>query len=181
MEKFNFFFLVLLTAASIVIVSGCSKDSKSSNPLIPGNGGNNGNNGNGNGSQASVFINGDGFDLLQLTANDGASYYSTEENSTYTSIVVKAGADTVLILLATSGRQTGTFSWNESEAISYLIVTGDEYIPYVSANSGKTTISEYGNVNGYIKGTFSGSVYKSETNDPVDIDGSFSIKIIADQ
>jgi len=28
----------------------------------------------------------------------------------------------------------------------------------------------------YVKGSFSGSVYESETNDPVDIDGTFLIK-----
>jgi hypothetical protein len=68
-------------------------------------------------------------------------------------------------------------NWTDTEAISYLIVGGDDgYIPYVSVNSGSTIITEYGNIDDYVKGSFSGSVYESETNDPVDIDGTFLIK-----
>jgi len=78
MERVKFFLLVLLTAATLVIVSGCSKDSKNSNPLVPGNGNNNGDPGS-SGNQASVFVNGEGFDLLQLTSKEGAAYYSPEE------------------------------------------------------------------------------------------------------
>jgi len=86
-----------------------------------------------------------------------------------------------MILLATTGKETGTFKWNDSEAISYLIVASEDgYQSYVSINSGKTVITEYGNVNGFVKGTFSGSVF-NENNHPVDIDGSFSIKRIKDQ
>jgi hypothetical protein len=144
--------LILLTAASIIIVIGCSKDSKNNNPLNPGSGDDNENENSGN--QASVFINGDGFDLLQLYPTEGAAYYSPEENSTYSSIIAKTGTDTLLTLLATTDKEKGIFNWDNSEAISYLIVTrSDGYISYVSVNSGKTTITEYGDVNGYIKGT----------------------------
>lgn len=179
MNKVRFLIMILLTAASIVIVAGCSKDKNDNNPITPGGG----NTGNGsNGSQASVFINGEGFNLLQLIAKDGAAYYSADDNATYTSIVTKSGSDTLMVLLATKGKAKGEYNWNDSEGISYLIIANDdEYISYVSINSGITTITEYGEVNGYVKGTFSGSVYKDANGDPVDIDGSFSIKRIADQ
>jgi|GEM_PF-5507946 len=180
MEKIKFILLILLTSASIVIVSGCSKDSKNSNPVTPGNSGGNGNPGNVE-SQASVFVNGEGFDLLQLNTKEGAAYYSPVNNSTYTSIVVRTGSDTLMILLATRGKETGTFKWNDSDAISYLIVASENgYKSYVSVNSGETKITEYGSVNGLIKGTFSGSVF-NDNNNPVDIDGSFAIKRIKDQ
>lgn len=178
MEKFKFILLVLLTAVTLLIVSGCSKDSKDSNPIVPDI--NNGTNNN-TGNQATIKINGDVFQNVQLKANDGASYYSPEENSTFTSIVAKAGTDTLLVLLGTAGKSTGTFNWNDTEAIAYLIIPGNEYATYVSVNSGSTTITEFGNVNSYVKGTFAGSLYKAETNEPVDIEGTFSIKRIEDQ
>ena len=180
MEKLKLVFLVLLTAATLVIVSGCSKNSKGSNPFDPVDGGNN--EGGNTGSQASVTINGEQFDNIHLNVSGGASYYLSDENSTYTSIVGRTGSDSLLILLAFTGKGTGTFEWNDSDAISYLIIPqSDKYITYVSINSGSTTITEYGKVNEYVKGNFSGSVYDSETNEPVDITGTFSIKRIEDR
>lgn len=178
MEKIKFLLIVLLTAATIVIVSGCSKDSKSSNPLNPGNG----NLGNNNGNQVSVKINGDGFDNISLNVNEGAAYYSTDENATYTSIVIKTNSDTLMILLAASGKQTGEYEWNDIDGAAFLInARSDGYIAYSSSNSGSTNITEYGEVNGFVKGNFAGSVYESIGGESVDIEGTFSIKRIADQ
>jgi len=175
MEKFKFVLLVLLTAATLLIVTGFSN---SSNPLNSGNAGNDTAN---TGNQVNVTVNGDGFNHIQLNAADGAAYYSSYENLTYTSIVAKAGTDTLLILLSIAGKETGTFEWNDSEATSYLVIPNDGYTSYTSVNSGSTTITEFGGINGFVKGSFSGSVYKSETNEPVDIEGTFSIKRIEDK
>lgn len=178
MEKIKFILLVLLTAATLVIVSSCSKDS-SGNPLEP-----EGNNGKGNnsGSQASVTLNGDGFNNEKITAFDGAVYYDRENDATYLSITAKAGSDTAIVLLAFASDKTGTFLWDNEEGVAYLILASQsKVIGYVSSNSGSVTITEYGAVNQYVKGRFEGVVYQDNTNIELTLSGTFSVKRISDQ
>lgn len=168
MNLFQLKWRALALAAFVLIFafSGCKKDDD--DPVAPG-----GNNNNTGGMSASVTLNGDGFNNKSLNFNAASAGYSNSEALTG---VVFSGADSITVSLVFAGKTTGTYtvsvgSDNELEN-GFVIIKGSS--KYYISKGGSIKVTEYGNVGGYIKGTFNGTAEDEYTNTTVSVSGSFS-------
>jgi hypothetical protein len=82
------------------------------------------------------------------------------------------------VLLGFEGNASGSFAVNDSD--NSMVVNYDNNTTILALTQGTITITKYGNVGGWITGTFTGSgVVSHDYNEPVAItikDGKFSVK-----
>lgn len=167
----SLFFLVAMVAA------GCSK--KSNNPAGPDLGSGNPQNPN-NGASAQVEIIIDG---VKYNANAGGSYFVPSENLTYTAFWGASNNDSLTVTVVFPGQELSTHSWGLDNSGVYMVKgTGSNIKAYVSDNNGGATIiTQYGNVNQNIEGTFSGFLYDVQSGDSIEVFSSFLVKRMPDQ
>ncbi len=177
-------FSVMLTLFALVI-AGC-KNNNDNNPV---------NNGDQVSSENSITINGDGFNnqtfTIQATGVTQAyGAFNTGTNVTEGIVVGPAGSSAVSLSFAFPGNSAGTFNWgNLSANTGAVIITVDDKqfvnITDSISTSGKTTITEYGNVGSLIKGNFNGKMVRfnitAGAGDTVDVSGKFAFERRSDK
>ena len=138
-------------------------------------------------------LNGDGFTNQTFTENVTSAEAPVAESGVY--------GDATLLAVGTytqgdenrnywsgyvEGKTTGTYAWDNSlnarvNSCQVLVWDNNQEVSYLhyvfgEAASGTTVITEFGNVGGRIEGTFSGTLYNSDTDAPVAItNGKFSV------
>lgn len=145
-------FLPVLLCA--FIANGCKKDKNE--PTPPGGGGNTG----GTAAQVQFTINGDGFNDQTITINpatgSGTALFSTADSETTGVLMADANNSFQVIF---PGNVTGTFACTGGVgplALS-LRTNGQLYINQTNT----ATVTTYGAVGGWIEGTWSGTILRS--------------------
>ncbi|MDX2130053.1 MAG: hypothetical protein SFU91_13550 [Chloroherpetonaceae bacterium] len=170
---------ILIIAVFTIVFSSCKSDN---NPTDSG----------GTGGQSSSFtLNGTTYTTTSVTplANnvtstiDGETFrlnsfvpdafgvYVATETTTVCGISGTSGGTSVGILLGFSGQTTGTYQMVEDGSSAIGLTVGS--VTYLSL-SGQIVVSEYGNVGGRIRGTFSGTFTTGSTTVQIP-NGSFNV------
>lgn len=163
MKTHKIHFVVVILVGIMGFIS-CSK--KSDNPVAPG------------GNQTTELKLTIG--TKQITFNQGTGGYAVAENVSYIQFTTAEAGDTLLFIMIFAGKATGTQNWdvnNDQGAI--LIQYGASGTLIYSPLNGSTSITAYGNVGGYISGTFTGQLQDSNGSS-VNVSGNFSVQRIAD-
>lgn len=163
------------TIVLTIVIAGCSKNSEN-NPLNPGNGGP-------NNSTGKVVLNGSGWSNSEVNFSLAVGYYIPQENLTYVEMFHAQNGDTLVVAIAFPGNQTGTYEWAEESYGAYLVdmrgnATSSVYYP---KPGGQTVITEFGNVNHRIKGTYSGILVSALSTDSVTVSGNFDVVRMPDE
>ncbi len=161
-----FFTLSLL----LFFTGGCKK--KNNNPVSSNNNST---------SQVSFTVNGGGYNNQDININNSGSsgaIYVTDKNFTLGTINGISNNKNVSVIIAFSGKSTGTFAWDTtSSSIGFGFTFGGVTYSGIPGQ-GKTTVTQYGDVGSAIKGTFSGNVFgvSGSTIDTIQIsNGQFSM------
>uniref|UniRef100_A0A832DHK9 Uncharacterized protein n=1 Tax=Ignavibacterium album TaxID=591197 RepID=A0A832DHK9_9BACT len=154
-------FFVLIGALGFI---SCSK--KSDNPVAPG------------GSQTTELKLTIG--TQQITFNQGIGGYAINENVSYVQFTKAESGDTLLFIMIFDGKATGNQNWNVNNDLGVILFQyGASGTIIFSPLNGSTNITAYGNVGGYISGTFTGQL-QDQNGSSVNINGNFSVQRSAD-
>ena len=174
----NLFFLLLSVA---LLTAGCSK--KSDNPVNP-----DGTSGDVLTNSGSMVLNGAGFSNKTVELSSGVSAYTNSNNYTVCVLYGKSSADSMAVIIAFSGKNTGSFDWQglqDSESNYYY--DGCTISMYGSNNNmftvdnGKTVVNVFGEVGKTIEGTFSGSLKSMDGSQSMTVTGSFKCLRVPDE
>jgi hypothetical protein len=156
--------MCVLLSASLFFVS-CNKDEEST--TSPGS-----STGTGSGSTYLTFkVNGIAMDLTQ---SGPIGFYSTSSSSLGTYITSSPSGFTHPELdLGFPGKTTGTFTDANGGWLDYTDANNVNY--YYSPSTCSITVTQYGDVGGYIVGTFSATKHSSTSTATI-TDGKFSVK-----
>jgi hypothetical protein len=156
---------IMIIAMIIGLISvSCSKDSKN-DPIDEITS-----------SELSFVVNGDVYNNQSFKFDkEGMALYDAAMQSTGCEFT---DASDNSVLLAFKGNSSATLTVDDSD--NSMVVYYDNNTTIIGLTAGTITITKYGNVNGMITGTFSGTGFVSHGyNEPVDItikDGKFSVK-----
>lgn len=167
MSKFNLFFAVIFV--SILVFTGCSKDSKGPvDPIAVIN------------AEAKLTLNGAGYTNKSVTLSNGLGAFSPTDTLTAIQFSGMVDNDSLYFAIIFNGNQAGTFNWNDDNgAIIYRTTTSGNYL-YLGITQGITTVSSYGAVNGKIEGTINGKLIEQTSKVELNINGSFSAVRVPD-
>lgn len=156
-------FVVIILVGIIGFIS-CSK--KSDNPVAPG------------GSQTTELKL--TFGTQQITFNQGTGGYAVAENVSYVQFTKSEAGDTLLFIMLFAGKATGNQNWDVNNDLGPVLIqyVASGIIAYTPI-SGSTNITAYGNVGGYISGTFNGQL-QDQSGSSMNVNGNFSVQRIAD-
>ena len=153
--------MFVLLSASLFLVS-CNKDETTIGP----------NSGSTSaGSTYLIFkVNGIAMDL----SNSATGYYSTSSSSPGTYITSSPSGFTYPELdLGFPGKTTGTFTDANGAWLDYTDANNVDY--YYNPSTCSITVTQYGNVGGYIVGTFTAIKHSSNSTATI-TEGKFSVK-----
>ncbi|MDI6803527.1 MAG: hypothetical protein QME58_06735 [Bacteroidota bacterium] len=167
MSKFHLFFAVILV--SILVFTGCSKDSNSPvDPIAVTS------------AEAKLTLNGAGYTNKSVTLRNGICAFSPNDTATAIQFSGKVDNDSLYFTIIFKGNQTGTINWDDDNGtIIYRTTSTGNYL-YFGITQGTTTVSSYGAVNGKVEGTISGKLIEQTSQAELNINGSFSAVRIPD-
>ena len=160
LRRVLFLNMIVLLSASLFFVS-CNKDETTTGP-------NSGSTGTGS-TYLTFKVNGVVTDL----SKSATGYYSTSSSSPGTYITSSpSGFTHPEIDLGFSGKTTGTFTETTGGWLDYTDANNVDY--YYSPYTCTITVTQYGNVGGYIAGTFTATKYSSSSTATI-TEGKFSV------
>jgi hypothetical protein len=169
MKNFKNVISVFVLVLTVVFFYACSKDS--SNPVDPNNVAN---------SNAALTLNGSGYSNKSATLANGLCQYSTPDTETVVQFFGKVDNDSLYLAIIFLGNSTGTYNWNDDNAVVIYRTTSTGNFIYYGITQGTTTISSYGAVNGKIQGSITGKLIEQTSLSELNISGSFSAVRIQD-
>lgn len=140
--------ILFFLAVSFILIpfSGCSDDDAVVTPTPTNN------------TEVTFTVNGGAYSNKSFTIQgNSAAVYDPNEKLTGITFAGKEGTKNISCTIGWGGTSTGTRSWgtnnpHDSASVEFM---DDTYI--YSSEQGTLTITEFGAVGGYVKGTFSGS------------------------
>lgn len=160
-HKMKFALIIL-----VVIIGFISCSKKSDNPVAPGGG-----------QTTELKLT---FGTQQITFNQGAGGYAINEDVSYVQFTKSEAGDTLLFIMLFAGKATGNQNWDVTNDLGpVLIQYGASGIVAYTPINGSTSITAYGNVGGYISGTFTGQL-EDPSGSSMNVNGNFSVQRIAD-
>lgn len=154
---------ILILLVGIIGFFACSK--KSDNPVAPGN------------QTTELKLT---FGSQQLTFTNGIGGYAINDDISYIQFTKAEAGDTLLFFMIFNGKTTGNQTWDSSGDTGVLLYQfGTSGVFIFSPSNGSTNITAYGNVGGFISGTFNGQL-TDQNNSTVNVNGTFSVQRSSD-